>query len=86
MQTSLEIGEEENGCKDLITVQSHSGWEITYAGCAITGESKMQTLTALSTTEAEYVLLSLALRDKIPLMELMKEIIKKGMNVNYKPP
>ena len=40
----------------------------------------------LPNTEAEYVLLSLALRDQILLMELMKELIMKVIDVKYQPP
>ena len=41
---------------------------------------------ALSTTEAKSVLLSLALRDQIPLLELMKEAIEQGVDMEYTPP
>jgi hypothetical protein len=43
------------------------------AQCPITWSSKLQTLTALSTTDAVYIALSNALRYVIPLMEIMKE-------------
>ena len=57
-----------------------------YAGCPITWWSKLQTtLTALSTTEAEYVALSSALRDQIPIMQLMKEAMKQGIDVKFVP-
>ena len=59
---------------DPATDKSCSGWVITYAGCRVMWSSKMQTLTALSMTEAEYVALSTALRDLIPMMELLKEM------------
>ena len=47
--------------KDPMTAKSRSRWVIMYTGCPITWSSKLQTLTALSTTEAEYVVLSSAL-------------------------
>ena len=40
--------------------------------------SKLQSQIALSTTEAEYLALSQALRDTIPVMELLQEIKGKG--------
>ena len=45
---------------DPTTSKSCSGWAITYAGCPVTWASKLRTLTALSTTEAEYIALSTA--------------------------
>ena len=67
--------------KDPMTAKQRSGWVMMYAGCPITWSSKLQTLTALSTMEAEYVALSSVLRDQIPIMQLMKEIIKQGIDV-----
>lgn len=45
-----------------------------YANCPIHWVSKLQTEIALSTAEAEYIALSQALREVIPLMTLMEEI------------
>jgi hypothetical protein len=45
-----------------------------YAGCPITWLSKLQTEIALSTTEAECIALSQAMREVIPFMNLMQEI------------
>jgi hypothetical protein len=59
---------------DPMISKTRSGWVITFAQCPVTWSSKLQTLTALSTTEAEYISLSNALRDVIPLMELLKEV------------
>ena len=47
---------------------------------------KLQTLTALSMTEAEYISLSSALHDQIPLIQLMKEVNQQGIDVKYVPP
>ena len=44
-----------------------------YAGCPLVWSSKLQTEIALSTAEAEYIALSLSLREVIPAMHLMKE-------------
>jgi hypothetical protein len=75
----------ETAHNDPITAKSRSGWIITYANCPITWTSKLQTLTALSTTEAEYIALSSALRDQLPLMDLLKEVVKYGIDLNVKP-
>ena len=45
-----------------------------YANCPIFWASKLQTEIALSTAEAEYIALSQALQEVIPLMILMEEI------------
>jgi hypothetical protein len=55
-------------------VLSRTGFVIMYAGCPITWCSKLQTEIALSTTEAEYIALSQAMREVIPFMHLMQEI------------
>ena len=55
-------------------VYSRTGFVIRYAGCPILWQSKLQTEIALSTAEAEYIAMSQALRETIPLMNLMREI------------
>jgi hypothetical protein len=45
-----------------------------YPGCPIFWQSKHQTEIALSTAEAEYIALSQALRERIPMMNLMREM------------
>jgi hypothetical protein len=59
---------------DPSTAKSRTGYVITYAGCPLYWGSKLQTCIALSTTEAEYVALSQALRDAIPIMNILKEM------------
>eukprot|EP00980_Cylindrotheca_fusiformis_P015692 scaffold4523_cov68-Cylindrotheca_fusiformis.AAC.2 len=46
----------------------------------------MQTLVALSTTEAEYIALSSALREVISVINLMNELKARGFNLNDKQP
>ena len=46
----------------------------------------MQTIAALSTTEAEYIALSTSLREVIPMMGILKEAQEQGLQVNYLPP
>ena len=77
----------ETALSDPTTSKSYTGWVITYAGCVISWASKLQTQTALSTTEAEYiVLLSTALQEQIPLMNLLCKVVKKGIDAKYQPP
>jgi hypothetical protein len=59
---------------DADTVYSRTGFVIRYAGCPVLWQSKLQTEIALSTAEAEYIAMSRALRETIPLMNLMREI------------
>ena len=51
---------------DPMTSKSRSGWPVRFAGAPITWASKMQTITAMSTTEAEYIALSTSLRGGNP--------------------
>ena len=55
-------------------VLSRTGFVICYANCPIVWCSKLQTEIALSTAEAEYISLSHALREAIPIQSLCKEI------------
>jgi hypothetical protein len=55
-------------------VMSRTGFIICYANCPIVWCSKLQTEIALSTAEAEYIALSHALREAIPIQNLTKEI------------
>jgi hypothetical protein len=57
-------------------VMSRTGFVIRYAGCPIGWCSKLQTEIALSTAEAEYIALSQALREVIPLITLLEELGK----------
>jgi len=56
------------------TVLSRTGFVISYAGCPIYWQSKLQSEIALSTTEAEYIALSMAMREVLPFLNLMSEI------------
>ena len=59
---------------DPENLMSRTGFAIMFAGCPILWSSRLQTEIALSTTEAEYVALSQAMREVIPLMSLMNEL------------
>ena len=66
---------------DPMTAKSRSGWIVRFPGAPITWASKMQMITALSTTEAEYIALSTSLREVIPLMGILKEARKNGLHI-----
>ena len=71
---------------DQSTAKSRSGWVVFYAACPIIWASKLQSQVALSMTEAEYIAMSMALHDVIPLMELIKEMREhKFKIVNTQP-
>ena len=55
-------------------VVSRTGYVIMYANCPILWVSRLQTKIALSTAEAEYIALSQALHNVIPLITLLKEV------------
>ncbi len=70
-----------NAAYDPSTAKSRSGWIIFYAGCPIIWASKLQSHVALSTTEAEYISLSMSLREVLPIMFLLDEMRNKGLQV-----
>jgi hypothetical protein len=61
--------------------KSRTGYTITLGSCPLIWASKLQTEIALSTTEAEYIALSQALRETIPLMELARETREHGFDI-----
>ena len=70
--------EYKEAATDRDTARSRHGYIINYAGCPLLWKSQLQTEVALSSTESEYTGLSYALRDAIPVMELLKEMKKRG--------
>ena len=68
-------------CLDPDTARSRHGYFIFYEGCPILHKSQLQGEIALSSTESEYNGLSYALRDAIPIIELLKEMKKEGFDV-----
>ena len=60
-----------------VTAKSRTGYVVMYGGCPIIWASQLQSEIALSTTEAEYLALSTALRNTIPLMQLVNELKEK---------
>ena len=68
------------------TARSRHGYIIKFMGCPIIWKSQLQQEIALSSTESEYTGLSYALRDAIPVMNLVKEMHTLGFVPNYSEP
>jgi hypothetical protein len=60
--------------QDPTTLKSRTGYVITFCGCPVLWASKLQTEISLSTIEAEYIALSQAMRDLIPMKNLLLEL------------
>ncbi len=57
---------------DPSCVKSWTGYVINVANCPVMWQSKLQTETALSTTEAEIVAISHCARKLIPIMQMVE--------------
>jgi len=57
-----------------LSVKSRKGFVILFANCPVLWSSKLQTEIALSTTDAEYIALSQAMRDLTPMRTLLTEL------------
>jgi hypothetical protein len=55
---------------------SRAGYIIMYCGCPIHWVSKLQSKIALSTTEAEYIALSMCLRNLLPMRTILAKLCK----------
>jgi Reverse transcriptase (RNA-dependent DNA polymerase) len=82
----LGLWNKETALDDPSTARSRTGYVITYAGCPVSWISRLQTEVAHSSTEAEYVALSQALRDAIPMMGLLKEASDLGVPITSAKP
>jgi len=71
----------EDAHTDRATAKSRTGYIIKYAGCPIMWASKMQTESALSTTEAVFIALSEGLRTTILIMNMMEEMQEQGISM-----
>ena len=67
---------------DPLSANSRTGYWITFAGCPIVWNSKMQQLITLSTTEAEYIALSTALHEVISIMNLLNKFCACGFPID----
>ena len=66
-------------------VLSRTGFVIMYADVPVFWRSKLQTEIALSTCEAEYIALSAAMREVIPLIQLLEDL-KVACDIITSPP
>ena len=73
---------------DPNSVKSRTGYAIVFANCLVLWVSKLQMEITLSMTEAEYIALSQAMRDIIPMQTLLTKIakltkLKTGKTITY---
>jgi hypothetical protein len=68
--------------QDPVSVKSRTGYVILFKGTPLLWGSKMQTQIALSKMEAEYIALSQAMRDLIPIQEVLREIMTTVFQVS----
>ena len=71
---------------DADTARSRHGYVVSWSGCPLIWASRLQTEIALSSTESEFIGLSTALRETIPLMELLRELKQQGIPVGTTKP
>jgi hypothetical protein len=64
----------EASSSESTSVKSRTSFVILFANCPVLWVSKLQTEVALSTIEAEYISLSQAMRDLIPMQALLTEL------------
>jgi hypothetical protein len=72
--------------ENIDTARSRTGYLVNFGGCPLLWASRLQTEIALSTTEAEYIALSAALREVIPLIDLCIEAQKHGVPIPHEKP
>jgi hypothetical protein len=60
--------------QDPVSVRSRTGFTLTLFGCPILWSSKLQMDQTLSSTAAEYVAFSMAMREVLPMRALLEEI------------
>ena len=63
--------------QDPVSVKSRTGFVLTLFGCPVIWSSKLQTDITLSSTAAEYVAFSMAMRELIPMRTLLQEYSDK---------
>jgi len=71
---------------DRDTARSRHGYIIMYKGCPILWKSQLQGEITLSSTESEYTGLSYALREAIPIMQIIQEMKDIGFPIGSTTP
>ena len=71
---------------DQSAARSRYGYIIMYAGMPLCWVSKLQTEIALSSIESEYIGISEATRQVIPIIELLQELKEAGFNIGNTTP
>ena len=71
--------------QDPVCVKSRTGYVMMLNGNPVHWVSKLQGLVSLSTTEAEYIALSQAMRELLPMRELLSDIQKNMQLVSKEP-
>ncbi len=74
--------DKEIAASDPATAQSRHGYVLRYCGIPLLWASQMQSIIALSTTEAEYIGMSKALQDTLPVVWILQEMKQKGYPVH----
>ena len=73
--------DKEIAANDPATAQSRHGYVLSYCGIPLLWASQLQSIIALSTTEAEYVGMSRALQDTLPVIWMLQEMQQLGYTV-----
>ena len=74
--------DKEIAATDPATAQSRHGYVLRYCGIPILWASQLQSIIALSTTEAEYIGMSRALQDTLPVLWILQEMHALGYKVH----
>ena len=74
MQILLVLWNVEDPEDPTCCVKSRTSYVIRLGNVPVVWKSKLQTLIAVSTMEAEYVSLSMCMRELIPLRRVLKEL------------
>ncbi|CAL1383495.1 unnamed protein product [Linum trigynum] len=83
-KTILDGYTDANMAGDVDSRKSTSGYMMTFAGAAVSWQSKLQKCVALSTTEAEYIAVTEACKEMLWLKKFLQELgIKQERYVLY---
>ena len=74
--------DKEIAASDPATAQSRHGYVLSYCGMPVLWASQLQSIIALSTTEAEFVGMSRALQDTLPVVWILQEMKTRGLPVH----